>query len=327
MRELLVSKKQIRFTLNAIVLIACIWLLFRKYNLEEVAIHTKSLNYFIFIVSVSISIVRIWLSGLRWETLYPDNDAHLSKWSYFRFSMLAHLFNRFMLGALGGDIIKTAYAVKEQKKKRIKSVIAVLVDRIVGLISIFVFGILALFMTRDIYGFDLSKLLFIFIAMVGFIVVLTNKSVLNFVERFLSRTRFLQSFMGKIIRNWKESLNYYGANRKKVFYSFILCIPIHLLSFVIFYIFSRSLGMDLTFFEIVFAIAIMWLITALPISIGGIGVRELSLIWLLGMFNVSSEMAITLSVMGYINGIIVSIIALPLLFDFRKKTKSHISRM
>ncbi len=319
------SKKQIRLILNVIILITCIWLLYRKFNLTDAAHHIGNLNYFVFIISVVISIFRIWLTGLRWEALHPDYEAHLSKWSYFRFSMLARIFNLFMPGALGGDIVKIAYAVKEQKKKQIKSIIAILVDRVVGLISIFVFGILALFLTRDIYGFDLSKLMFIFIAVIGLIVILTNKRAISFIERIISRSKFLQRFFGKIIHNWKESVYYYGANGEKVLYAFLLCIPIHLLSFVIFYIFSQSLGMEITFFEIVFAVAIMWLITALPISIGGIGVRELSLIWLLGMFNILPEIAITLSIMVYINAIMVSILSLPLLFDFGKKPRALIS--
>ena len=63
----------------------------------------------------------------------------------------------------------------------------------------------------------------------------------------------------------------------------------------------------------------MWLITALPISIGGVGVRELSLIWLLGMFGVSSEQTVTLSLLVYVNTIIIAILALPLLFDVKHK--------
>ena len=63
----------------------------------------------------------------------------------------------------------------------------------------------------------------------------------------------------------------------------------------------------------------MWLITALPISIGGVGVRELSLIWLLGMFGVSSEQAVTLSLLVYINTILIALLALPLLLDVRHK--------
>ncbi len=327
MQKKVFNKKHIRLAINIIVLIVCIWLLYSKFNLTDVANHLANLNYSIFIFTVLISVFRIWLTGLRWEALHPDNETRLSKWNYFRFSMIAHLFNLFMPGALGGDIVKTVYAVKEQKKKKIKSVIAVLVDRVVGLISILIFGILALFLTRKIHGFDLSKLIIIFIIVIALLVVSMNKRVITYIEGLIARISFLQKFLGAIIRNWSESVSYYGANRKKVVYAFLLCLPIHLISFAIYYIFSQSIGMEISFFEIVFAVAIMWLITALPVSIGGIGVRELSLIWLLGMFNVLPEIVIILSMMVYINGIMVSILSLPLLFDLRKKSKSHISTM
>lgn len=51
---------------------------------------------------------------------------------------------------------------------------------------------------------------------------------------------------------------------------------------------------------------------------GGMGVRELSLVWLLGIFGVPSEQAVSLALLGYVNAIIKSSLALPLLFDFRK---------
>jgi uncharacterized protein (TIRG00374 family) len=313
------AKKYLKPLFNIVVLIVCVFFLINKFDFKKVAEQTKDISYFVFVVSVSISLIRIWLTGLRWEALHPDNEAKLSKWNYFRFSMLAHLFNLFMPGALGGDIVKTLYAVNEQKSKQIKSVIAVIVDRVVGLISIFIFGLLALALNHNTYNFDILNLVIICTGLFVFILLIINKKVIVFFEKIINRYTFLKRFLGKIILNWKESVYYYAKNRKKVLYAYLLCIPIHLISFFIFYIFGKSLGMEISFFEMVFSVAIMWLITTLPISIGGIGVREFSLIWLLGIFNILPELAITLSIMVYINTILISLLSLPLLFDLKKK--------
>jgi glycosyltransferase 2 family protein len=316
-------KKHIKLIVNVLILLMLIWLLYRRINFDEVIKTIRGVSWILFFFTVLISVFRVWLTGLRWEALHPDHDTKLTKWSYFRFSMLAHLFNLFMPGALGGDIAKTAYALNEQKKKRIKSVIAVLVDRVIGLTSILFFGLLALFFAHDKLSFNIWYLLLITLLIVLSLLLASNLRIIRYFRGFVRKTRFGNSYVGKIINNWYESIEFYSKSRKKVWYSLFLCIPIHLISFMLFYIFGWHIGIDIGFFPVVFSIAIMWLITAIPFSIGGIGVREVSLVWLLGMFSVLPELAVSLAFLNYINGILVSILALPLLFDFKSLKKGR----
>ena len=257
--------------------------------------------------------------GIRWETLHPSPRQGMTKWSYFRLSMLSFLFNLFMPGALGGDIVKTAYAVKEDKTQKTKQVIAVVVDRAVGLLSIMIFGLIALFASHQKLPISLWHILALFIVSGGFLFAFVNNKFISAIEHWGSKLRFASKLIGPAIQNWREAVEFYKSNGKKLLYSLLLCVPIHLASFIMFYILSQSIGMKIGFLELVFAIAIMWLITAIPISFGGMGVREISLVWLLGMFGVPSEQAVALAVLGYINSIFKAFIALPFLYDFRKK--------
>jgi glycosyltransferase 2 family protein len=318
-------KKTIKLIINILILLVLVWLLYQRIDFQEVLKSVREVSIGIFFFTVLISVFRVWLTGLRWGALHPDDDTKLSKWSYFRFSMLAHLFNLFMPGALGGDIAKTAYAVNEQKKKRIKSVIAVLVDRVIGLTSILFFGLIALFFAHDKLSFNLWYLVAVTLLIIIGLIVATNLNVINFIFAFLTKKKLDNSFLGRLLSNWKESVEFYISRKAKVGYALVLCIPIHLISFILFYVFGLYIGIDIGFFPMVFSIAIMWLITAIPFSIGGIGVREVSLVWLLGMFGVVPELAVSLAFLNYINGILVSILALPLLFDFKPLKKNRIT--
>lgn len=313
------KKKTLKLLINTGILLISIYLLYRRINFREVINQTRHVNLLVFVATLSISIIRTWLMGIRWETLHPSSRQGMTKWSYFRLSMLSFLFNLFMPGALGGDIVKTVYAVKEDTSQKTKQVIAVVVDRTVGLLSIMIFGLIALFASRQKLPISLWHILALFIVSGGFLFAFVNDKFIRAIERWGSKIKFAQKLIGPAIQNWRESVEFYKINGKKLLYSLLLCVPIHLASFIMFYILSQSIGMEIGFLELVFAIAIMWLITAVPISFGGMGVREISLVWLLGMFGVPSEQAVTLAVLGYINSIFKALIALPFLYDFRKK--------
>jgi glycosyltransferase 2 family protein len=76
----------------------------------------------------------------------------------------------------------------------------------------------------------------------------------------------------------------------------------------------------------VFTVAMMWVITALPISIGGIGVREISLVYLLGLNGISSDQALALSAVNYIYIVTVAIFSSLFLFDIHKLSRQPVSR-
>ncbi len=300
------------------VLIVSIYLLVKNVDFDTVFYNLSQINGLIFVFTVAISIFRTWLGGLRWELLHPNEDRGMSKWAYFRLSMLSFFFNLFMPGALGGDVIKTAYAINESEGQKIKKVIAILMDRVIGLISILILGMLALLITHEKLPISLWHVVVLFLLSGGFVIFLFSSKVLDFFEKIIGKTPWLSRLISPLLTNWRESVKYYRNNLNSVFYSLALCVPIHLISFIIYYVLAISLGINVGFFEMIFAVAIMWLITAVPISIGGMGIRELSFVWLLGMFSVPPEQAVSLSVLGYVNSLIKSVFALPLLFDFRK---------
>lgn len=312
-------KKHIKLIINISVLIISIVILLRTINFSVVFNELATISPYIYILTLSLAIYRNWLCSLRWAALHPVSNERLSKWIYFKLTMLSHLFNLIMPGALGGDVIKTIYAVGEREKNRMNDVIAVFVDRTIGLLSIMFFGLVSMLFIHKKLNINWFQLLLLFFLSGGFIVFIVNKKVLNFLEKILSSIPIVKKATKTIFSSWRNALVFYKMNPKKVLYSLALCIPINIISFLTYFIFSLYLGLSINFLNIIFSISIMWLITALPISLGGVGVRELSLIWLLGMFGVSSEQAVTLSLLVYINTIIIAIIALPFLLDVRHK--------
>jgi|GEM_PF-3167412 len=66
------------------------------------------------------------------------------------------------------------------------------------------------------------------------------------------------------------------------------------------YILFLAMGENLAFAEIAWARSAVWLLAALPISIGGLGVREAGLAYLLADFGVDFELAVAYGLLSFI---------------------------
>jgi hypothetical protein len=79
------------------------------------------------------------ITALRWNKLLAALDIHLTQARTFTLNMVGAFYNTFMPGSTGGDVLKAYYASK-QTHHRTRAVLSVVIDRILGLISLVVIG-------------------------------------------------------------------------------------------------------------------------------------------------------------------------------------------
>ncbi len=71
------------------------------------------------------------------------------------------------------------------------------------------------------------------------------------------------------------------------------------------FLLSQAIGLAVSLTEFFAIIPLVYLVTILPISLGGLGVREGMLVFLLAQFNVAITDAVTLSFLIYLNRVVV----------------------
>lgn len=314
------NRKKIIFTLRLFLLFLSIVVLVKIVDFKLVLSQINSISFYVVISLVMIGIVRTWLSGLRWRLLNPDLTGQLSSWHYFRFVMIAHTFNLIMPGALGGDFVKTAFTLKTVKHKHIDNVIAILVDRFIGLLSILVLGTAAFYFMSDIpnrMAFNTFWVV-LYSAILILLVLMLSSRLHRFLKRSSSRLGKAGAWLNRVINNWQDSLQYFLANRKKVVLALLLCLPIHTVSFVSAYIIARSLNINISFFDITLIISIVWVVTAIPITLSGVGVRELSMVYFMSLYGINPASATALSIYLYIITLFLGFLGLLFIFDFSK---------
>lgn len=104
-----------------------------------------------------IASVAVWIIGpvllgtLRWWLLIRGASLDCSYLRAMRLQLTGFFFNTAMPGAVGGDIVKAIYIMRDQpsRTRKTPAMLTVLLDRIVGLMGLFIMGIVAALASYD----------------------------------------------------------------------------------------------------------------------------------------------------------------------------------
>ncbi len=123
---------------------------------------------------------------------------------------------------------------------------------------------------------------------------------LLFIKSFSRTTSQLSVFLNKVSpKKWTKLSQAFQRSRhmdnKVLVNSFVLSIVAHLAGVISFWLIAQSLGMALPLLTIGWIRSGMILATMLPITIAGIGVREVAALALLQLYGVETDDAIAFS--------------------------------
>ncbi|MFN8607619.1 MAG: lysylphosphatidylglycerol synthase transmembrane domain-containing protein [Vulcanimicrobiota bacterium] len=103
-----------------------------------------SANYGWIVVGLVLTTLGTVLTSYRWSTLLVLQDVKISQWEAFRLTMIGIFFNLFGLGGVGGDFFKMYYVQAQAGNRREEAILSIVVDRILGLLGLFVVALLTL---------------------------------------------------------------------------------------------------------------------------------------------------------------------------------------
>src|SRR4051812_43246747 len=76
-------------------------------------------------------LVAVLLCPLRWRALLRGLDLPVTPLRAIQLSMVGMFFNSVMPGAVGGDIIKAAYVIRDQQSRKTPAMMTIVLDRVV----------------------------------------------------------------------------------------------------------------------------------------------------------------------------------------------------
>ena len=262
MRRILLS------TLKILISVALLYFSLRKVNLYDLAsrIQVESLGWLALAMLVTIG--QIFLGVLRWQAVSAECGAPLQTGQAMRFYMIGTFFNQTLPSSIGGDAVRLWLVARGDAGWR-AATYSIFVDRAIGLIALAVVIAAALpwsyRLISDFHGWSALLLLDLAALGAGFGFLLIGVLPWPWLKRWWG-THHIHACA--VIANRVLFSREHGLTVT------VLSILIHVVTAVIAWCVVRSIAAPVTFGQLLQLIPPIMLITMMPISIAGWGVRE-----------------------------------------------------
>jgi len=222
--------------------------------------------------------------GLRWWILLRTQQIVVPFWAAVRLYYLGWFYNIVMPGSVGGDLIRLWYVTKHTEKK-FNAALSVLVDRIVGLISTLI--IAAFFYTVFLrpegkaIPFAAKRGL---LGRVSLYVILGLVVILAILSLFRKGRALLGALLesvrthgAKLMRKLSGAAKLYGTHPLAILEAFALTVFLQIMVITSFYFIGKDLGIQASIKYYYVFFTLVWVIGAIPVSVGGAVVVEVVL--------------------------------------------------
>lgn len=282
-------KKVVVNLLKLAVSVAAIWWVLSKIEFKEVLTLFSTANYWYLAVALVLVAISYILSGFRQNLSFRSTGAHISPTLNLKLFWLGLFYNLFLPSGIGGDGVKV-YLVNKYRQNGVKKNIgAMLVNRVAGLVAIGMITIFLYYFSGDEFKID----------WIGWLCVPALYTFYYFVLKI-----FLKSFV-------PIHAGLFG-------WSLFLQLVQLVAAICILYSFNQFTNIS----EYLFVFFLSAVATALPITVGGVGAREMAFVVLANILHLDRELAVALSVMFYILSAISSLGGIYWVFfpPFRKES-------
>jgi glycosyltransferase 2 family protein len=239
------------------------------------------------------------LSVVRWGIFLRVLGIRLSAWEVLRLSFVGLFFNTFLVGAVGGDAVKVVWLVAKGHRKT-AALLSVIMDRMSGFGALIVCSLTFVllhfgWLMRSALVAGLINGVFIYL---GSVMALMAFSFLISVKNPASRLP--QRFPGReVIIEFTEAYFQFVTSWRETLLASLLSVMILLARFLTFYLSARAFGLRVPVGEFFAFMPAVDIISALPISLGGFGVREQLFAAVLGeLWGVPAAQAVSISLAG-----------------------------
>jgi hypothetical protein len=277
--------KYLKLFIKLAITVLALYLVFRKVDINEVLRTFGQSNIFLLIAGLTAFIISQLVSSLRLNSFLRSLEIRIPEVSNMKLFLLGMYYNLFLPGGIGGDGYKIYLLNKKFKVKAKQIFWAILLDRVSGLTALVSLGgILAVFL-HPLGNFRFIGLLILPLAL--FANFLFVKKLFKQFAGIIPLT-MAQSFMKAILQ--------------------LICAFFILVSF----------GDSADWFSYLFLFLISSIVAMFPITIGGVGAREVTFLYGAEILDLNVNIALAVSFMFYLMTVLVSFSGIYFSFNTKK---------
>ncbi|MGA0031415.1 MAG: lysylphosphatidylglycerol synthase transmembrane domain-containing protein [Flavobacteriaceae bacterium] len=280
----------LKTALKVVVSAALLYLVFSKLGVANLWETLKQSSLISFVGAFVLVLGSKWLSHLRLQYYLRSIDLSIPQLTHWKLYLQGMFYNLFLPGGIGGDAYK-AFVLSRHFPVKIKRIVAaLLLDRLSGLAALTALTLLLSSLYFGLNAPPIDSALKAVLPLMRYAIVLTPLVVLAFYA---------------FHRIWFS----YALS---VFYSTTaLSFVLQALQVVAAYILLLGLGSFENAWPFLLIFTVSSILSVLPLSIGGIGLREVTFFYGAQWLQLDSEMAVALSVLFFSINALVSLLGLP----------------
>ncbi|BCB95109.1 hypothetical protein JZK55_00310 [Dissulfurispira thermophila] len=300
-----IVKKTVILILKLSVSSILFYFLISRVGTHTIINNIKALNLTAFLSAVGIYIVATYISSMRWNLLIHES---IKTKRLFSLYMIGSFFNAYMPGIIGGDAVKAYYLSRvlksvEHHASRTQhstldaftiAIASVFMDRYIGFFALLIISIIAF-----PFGYQYLEGTHVKWLMPAVLAAFILGSLVVFKFRFGERIKFLFKIY--------EYFQLYSRKKGILFRAFLYSVIIQIFGITAVYILSRGISLNISFMSLMIFVPIIILISFIPVSISGIGLREGAFVVFLGTLGVPSHLAMTLSIVWFLSSVTASL--------------------
>jgi len=262
-----------------------LWLLFR-FDLKGVLIYFENLQIAVWAIAFLMMLFAQVLSSVRWWVL-AKTFSFAGGWPiYLGFYYVGMFFNLFLPTGIGGDLFKVHFLSREEGRKFLAA-FTVVGDRLFGLIAMLLMGAAAVKLWPDLLPGPFADFLFI-----SSLIILAALAGLPFLQRAI------RGISPRVSRHL-EGLFLLWQEPKRLLCVLGLSLCLQALGMGAVALLGAGIGIKLPLPFYFATLPLVGIVTLIPISFNGIGVREGAFVYFFGLKGISAEPAFGLGLLFF----------------------------
>jgi uncharacterized protein (TIRG00374 family) len=296
-----VNRRLISFVIKFAVSAILLWLLALGIDLNAVGRQMAGADPLWLVIALLLAAAVIPMAAYRWRLVTQAIGAPLSTRDAMSITTIGWFFNQTLPSTIGGDAVRVYLAYRTGITKT-GAIHGILLDRLMGLFV--VLALATIFLAPLLAGLtaDFQKWFLIIFIVAGY----GGYAVLFLISgRFAERLDNIR--LGRLARALSHDARATLLTLSPGGVILAISVVLQIVQIASVYAIAVALGIEVSFAAVMIALPAVLLISSLPVSLAGWGVREQSMVLALGAMGVGATEALAISVVLGLSWIVIGV--------------------
>lgn len=255
-------------------------------------IFKSSINEYMF-MSFFVILLGFLLSCYKWWMLLRSDNVLCPFWLLTRYYLIGIYSNNFLPTAIGGDAFRI-YLVSKYCGDSNVGVGSVVAERFSGVLALMLLGLVGTFLVPSVSA---GKGMFLFAGVLGgtalFLLIIGSVWFQNLAGRLLTDVCFgkAREVAGGIKKNFNSPATLWTMTWTSIAFQSLMVLA--------YFLAAKALSMQVSLMVMLAVVPLVTLLTLLPVSLNGLGLREGGFVFFLGQLGIPQAQALALSLLVF----------------------------